>query len=78
MANFEVERLGEGLYCIHSTLAQRNDRVTQSTDGNVVVFAQDMLSLMDWCQRNVHEIEEDVRKMNRRAERRNRKREMHS
>jgi hypothetical protein len=74
MANFEVERLGEGLYCIHSTLTQRGDRVTQSSEGNIVIFAQDMLSLMDWCQRNVHEVEEDVRKVNRRIEKRNKKR----
>ena len=75
MANFEVERLDEGLYCIHSSIVQKGDCTVSDPDGNIVIFAQDMLTLMDWCQRNAHEIEEDARKMNRRIEKRNRKRD---
>ena len=56
MANFEVERLDEGLYCIHSSIVQKGDRTVSDPDGNIVVFAQDMLRLMDWCQHNAHQM----------------------
>lgn len=78
MGNVDVENLSGGLYCIRSTLAWNGHIVTRSSEGNIVVSAPEMLKIMDWCQRNIREVEQEARKMNRRIERRNRKREAES
>jgi hypothetical protein len=78
MGNVDIENISGGLYCIHSTLAWNSHIVIKSSEGNIVVSAPDMLKIMDWCQHNIRELEEEARKMNRRIERRNRKREAES
>lgn len=61
MAEVEVERLAAGLYRLHSQF---------SKETSIMITAQDMLTLMDWGQLNIRELEDEARKMNRRAERR--------
>ncbi len=64
MAEVEVERLSPGLYRIHSAFTK---------EPSILVTAQEMLTLMDWGQHNIRELEDEARKMNRRAEQRKRK-----
>lgn len=74
MPYVKVERISPELYCIHSTTTWNGNIVAHALEGNIVVTAQEMLTIMNWCQLNLIEIEKEARKMNRRAEKRNRKR----
>ncbi|MFL5626594.1 MAG: hypothetical protein ACJ788_13480 [Ktedonobacteraceae bacterium] len=64
MAEVEVERLAPGLYRLRGPFPN---------EPSIMVTAQHMLTLMDWGQHNIRELEDEARKINRRAERRKRK-----